>query len=362
MKVLYVTRKFPPTVGGMENVAAWLYEQLATRATVKLIKFGGANKYLPVVFPWLVLRAVFTGWIFRPDIIYVQDGLMGAATPIFRALLRRPVVATIHGTEMVYKNPLYVKTVIPALGHLNAVGVISRATEELVNAKLPGIPTQVIHWGAKDEFYRVGDQEQIRRTLESEIGVDIVGKPVIYLAGRMTERKGARWFVENVMPPLKQQIPELVCLIAGQGKDYEATKEAIERLELSDSVHLLGYVHGEKRALLYNAANLFIMPNRSGYGFEGFGMVAVEVTSCGTPAVVGEFAGTVDAVIDNKTGWLVPVDDAKAYLEKIVSEIKNPSLDRANVRAATLAAYDWDKTADMYLTLFDNTIEASRNK
>jgi hypothetical protein len=58
MKILYVTRKFPPTVGGMENVAAWLYEELAQRETVKLIKFGGANKYLPIVFPYLVVRTV----------------------------------------------------------------------------------------------------------------------------------------------------------------------------------------------------------------------------------------------------------------------------------------------------------------
>ncbi|QQS18918.1 hypothetical protein IPL68_02550 [Candidatus Saccharibacteria bacterium] len=61
MKILYVTRKFPPTVGGMENVAAWLYDELAKRADVKLIKFGGANKWLLVVFPWLTLRAIATG-------------------------------------------------------------------------------------------------------------------------------------------------------------------------------------------------------------------------------------------------------------------------------------------------------------
>jgi glycosyltransferase involved in cell wall biosynthesis len=44
----------------------------------------------------------------------------------------------------------------------------------------------------------------------------------------------------------------------------------------------------------------------------------------------------------------------KAYLEKIVNEVKNPSLDRAEVRTATLKAYDWDKTAEAYLKLFED--------
>jgi hypothetical protein len=52
----------------------------------------------------------------------------------------------------------------------------------------------------------------------------------------------------------------------------------------------------------------------------------------------------------------------KAYLEKIVNEVKNPSLDRAKVRTATLQAYDWNKTAEAYLGLFAETIEASRKR
>ena len=359
MKILYVTRKFPPTVGGMENVAAWLYEELAARETVKLIKFGGTNKYLPVVFPWLVCRALVAGWLIRPDIIYVQDGLMGAATPIFKLLLRRPVVATIHGSEMVYNNPLYVKTVIPALRRLSVAVAISGATKEKVQEKLPGVPTQIIHWGAKDDFYLRVDRERIRKALGGSIGVDMVGRPVIYLAGRMTGRKGARWFVEQVMPGLLTEIPDLICLIAGEGKDYEATKASINRLGIEKSVHLLGYALGDQRKQLYNAADLFIMPNRDGFGFEGFGMVAIEATSCGTPAIVGAFAGTVDAVIEGKTGWLIPVDDTKAYLRKIVSEVNRPSLSRSDVRRETLQAYDWDRTAGAYLTLFDNTINTS---
>jgi glycosyltransferase involved in cell wall biosynthesis len=357
MKILYVTRKFPPTVGGMENVAAWLYEALKDRADIKLIKFGGANKWLPLVFPWLTLRALLTGWIFRPDVIYVQDGLMGAATPIFRILLRRPVVATIHGTEMVYKNPLYVKTVIPALKRLNAAAVISRATEDKVQGKLPAVPTRLVHWGVHDDWY-LEDRTTARNKLGEYLGLDLANRPLIILVGRLIERKGALWFVENVVPSLRADIPNLACVVAGKGKDFEAITAAVERLGLQESVYLPGYVLGDNLKYLYNAADLFVMPNRHGFGFEGFGMVVTEATSCGTPAVIGEYSGVTDAVIDGVTGWLVPVDEVKPYLEKIVNEVKTPTLDRAKIRAATLEAYDWDKTAEAYLQLFSDTVES----
>lgn len=352
MKILYVTRKFPPTVGGMENVAAWLYEELAQRETVKLIKFGGANKYLPIVFPYLVVRAVLTGWVFRPDVIYVQDGLMGAAAPIFRTLLRRPVVMTIHGTEMVYKNPLYVKTVIPALRRVSAVAAISRATEEKVHEKLPGVPTRRINWGVHDDWYVPESRASVRKKLGDNLSIALGDRPLIVLVGRLVERKGALWFVENVMSRLREELPDIACIIAGKGKDYDAVATAIETHDLQDTVYLPGYVLGENLKYLYNAADVFVMPNRPGFGFEGFGMVVTEATSCGVPAVIGNYSGVTDALVDGKTGWLVPVDDVNAYLEKIVSQVKKPSFKRADVRRETLKVYNWDKTAAAYIDFF----------
>lgn len=360
MKILYVTRKFPPTVGGMENVAAWLYEELKDKVDVRLIKFGGANKYLPVVFPWLTFRAVIKGWVFRPDVIYVQDGLMGAATPILKALLRRPVVATIHGTEMVYKNPLYIKTVLPALKHLSAAAVISRATEEKVHQKVPAVPTQLIRWGVHDDWY-LEDRETARKKLGKALGVDLTNRPLIVLVGRLIERKGALWFVENVVPKLRKELPNIACVIAGKGKDYDLIVAAVERLGLQNTVYLPGYVLGDNLKYLYNAADLFVMPNREGFGFEGFGMVVTEASSCGTPAVIGNYSGVTDALVDGKTGWLVPVDDVKAYLETIVNEVKKPTFKRTDVRKETLKTYDWHRTTDAYLKLFSEVIKTSKN-
>lgn len=361
MKVLYVTRKFPPTVGGMENVAAWLYEALEPKATVKLVKFGGANKYLPLVYPWLFVRALATGLVMRPDVIYIQDGVMGPIGAALKCLLRRPVVVTIHGTEMVYTNALYANTVLPALRRLDGAVVISRATDEKAAEKLGNVPRRLIHWGIKDDIYMPEEKQVLRRRLGDKVGISLEGRPLICLVGRLIGRKGALWFVENVMPELARQVPDIACVIGGKGEEEAPIAEAIGRLELADNVYAIGYVLGENRRLLYNAADIFVMPNRKGFGFEGFGMVAIEASSCGTPVAVGKFSGVTDAVVDGKTGWLLPVDDVGAYVSKLTSELRKPTLPREAVRRASLEEYDWNKTADGYLTFFDEIITVQRS-
>lgn len=362
MKILYVTRKFPPSVGGMENVAAWLYEALAPKATVTLIKFGGANKYLPIVYPWLLCRALVAGWRVRPDIVYVQDGLMGPMGVVLRVLLRRPVVVTIHGTEMVYNNPLYKAIVFPTLRRLNGAAVISRATGEELVKKLPRIPHRLIHWGVKDDLYINESRSVLRSRLGEGLGIGLEDRPTICLVGRLIERKGALWFVKNVMPALVRQVPDIACIIAGRGEEEESIKTSIQRLGLQENVYAVGYMLGENRRLLYNAADIFVMPNRRGFGFEGFGMVAVEASSCGTPVAAGAFSGVTDAVVDGKTGWLLPPEDVAAYVTRLTDELHSPSLRRENVRKATLKAYDWDKTADEYLAFFSEIVSAAQKR
>ncbi len=356
MRILYVTRKFPPSVGGMENVAAWLYEAFVPKATVTLIKFGGANKYLPFIYPWLLCRALFAGWRERPDIIYVQDGLMGPMGVMLRTLLRCPVVVTIHGTEMVYANPLYTKIVFPALRCLDGAAVISRATDEKAAEKLPGVPRRLIHWGIKDDIYIDEPRAVLRRRLGDALGISLENRPTICLVGRLIERKGAFWFVENIMPKLVEQVPDIICIVAGKGEEEESMGAVIKRRGLGNNVYMVGYVLGENRRLLYNAADIFVMPNRKGFGFEGFGMVAIEASSCGTPVAAGAFSGVTDAVVDGKTGWLLPVDDVSAYVTRLKNELQKPSLKREDIRATTLKEYDWDATADAYLAFFEKIV------
>ncbi len=356
IKILFVTRKFPPAVGGMENVAAELYKRLSEKTDVQLAaikgKKGGKSILLPFAYLGLFFRTIRVGYRQMPDVIYAQDGVMAPMGRLLRWLFQRPVVITIHGSEVAYGNPIYRKLIFPSLKRMDRAVVISTGTAELTRTAMPKLPLSKVVWGSDDSFYIAEDMVSLRAKLEAELGVSLQGRPLMYHAGRLTERKGAVWFVENVMPKLVERMPSIMCLIAGDGKDAARLAETIQRLNLSDNVVALGTVLGETRRRLYNAADLFVMPNIPGYGFEGFGMVAVEASSCGTPVVASAYEGIKDAVVEGKTGWLLPPKDAEAFVEKITSELTHPSLNRAAIRETTLKTYDWVRTADEYLAIF----------
>src|SRR5690606_3881294 len=115
MHILFITRKYPPSKGGMENAAFELYTALAANSQnrVKLIKWGGSNALLPVVY--LVLFARSLAYILgnEPDVIYLQDGVMAPLGWLLRLLTRLPTVMTIHGKEATYANPVYKIIVVP---------------------------------------------------------------------------------------------------------------------------------------------------------------------------------------------------------------------------------------------------------
>lgn len=356
MKVLFVTRKYPPSVGGMENVARDLYEALRPLASVRLVAYGGKNLYLPFIYPWLLVRSLIRGLRDRPDIVYVQDGVMAPLGLLLKFLLRRPVVVTIHGKEVTYKNGLYRRLVLPALARLDHAVTISEHTAETLHDLLPKLPASIITWGVHDEQYLTKPRAHTRREAVKLMGREprqLVHSSLLLTSGRLVRRKGVKWFIESALPELVEQSPNVVYVVVGDGEDAQAIKDAVAAAKLQSHVVLLGYVSDKERNVLFNAADLFVMPNIAVPGdMEGFGVVALEASSCGTPVIAAGLEGIKNAVVPGKTGFLLPPGDSNAFVAKIAAELKQPSLPRNGVRSYTLARYNWEQTAKQYLALF----------
>lgn len=63
------------------------------------------------------------------------------------------------------------------------------------------------------------------------------------------------------------------------------------------------------------AADIFVLPSYR----EGFGSVIIEAAACGIPSVAYRIDGVVDAVVDGRTGILVPVRDVDALAVAMLS-------------------------------------------
>lgn len=361
MRILFITRKFPPSTGGMENAAYELYEALRQTHDVRLVKWGGSNMWLPVVYPWLLVQAVVLGLRKKPDVVYLQDGIMAPLGTVVKMLLGRPTVMTIHGLEVTYRNPIYRLIVLPLIGRQNRLVAVSTASAAELGRLFPHVKVDVVWNGLRDSFYNPGDKAEARKQIVKQtcLPAAAVNGKLLYTNGRLVARKGVAWFVDEVIPQLDNDV---YYLVSGTGREQErqAIEWAIARHGLQDHVKLLGRISNELRGLLYNNADMFVMPNVPiAHDMEGFGLVALEAASCGTLVVASKLEGIQDAIKHGKNGLLVAPRNADEYVQCISAELQAPSLKAVAIRDYTLSHYSWQETARQYTAAFESVARSS---
>lgn len=353
----------------METAAYELYSALQDgNSEVDLVAWGGSNKWLPVVYFWLFGRALVSVLTLRPDVIFLQDGVMAPLGWALKLLTRRPTLIVIHGLEVTHKNALYRLLVFPFIERQTAFAAVSEGTKQAAVASLGrvgGERVEVIHNGLSDVFYSAGPRDEQLRIVAQEADLALQGlhrSRILVTAGRLVKRKGVSWFVDNVMPRIVADDPGILYLVAGSGPQRTEIELAINRNGLTDNVKLLGRVSDECLKALYNMADVFLMPNvRVPNDIEGFGLVAVEAASCGALVVASDLEGISDAVVNGKNGYLVPAGDASAYTTIITRELAERTQSPDSVRRYTLDHYSWAETATAYRSLIGSLLGSGRS-
>jgi glycosyltransferase involved in cell wall biosynthesis len=354
MVLLFITRKFPPSRGGMEKVAFELSNHLSALINVKIVKYGGSNKWLPIVIPYLLARAIGILLTKHIDVIYLEDGLLSPLGLILK-LFRKPVVITIHGRDIAYDNVVYQMIIPRCLKRLSRVICVSNAIKDqclkrgINNDKLVVIPN-----GISDEYYLNGQKQAARNKLERVLGITFGNKKILLSVGRFVKKKGIHWFLTEVMPKLSKA--DCVYVIAGDGVMSPLIKQIISDNNLGNSVMLTGWANTELLKILYNSGDIFVMPNIPvDDDMEGFGLVALETASCGLPVVASNLEGITEAIKDGKNGFLIEPGNASEYFMKL-SQLLKDDIYRINfgaqARHYTLENYGWEKMAELYLGEF----------
>ena len=319
---LFITRKFPPAVGGMETLASNVWEALRTvEPDALLIAHGGSVARTPLWLPGAAVRLAVLTVRRRVGAVLCGDVLLyGLVGPILR-LTGVPHAVMAMGLDVTYDNALYRRTILPGLRRAPRVLAISSATADAVRgAGVDPDRIEVIAMGLPDPGVDRADAEAARSRLHAELGLD-PEVPIVVTVGRLVPRKGVAWFVSEVVPQLHGDVHYVV---AGDGPDAEAIESAVQRLGLASRVHLLGRVSDERRSLLMSGADLFVQPNVPVAGdMEGFGLVAIEAAMHGTVVLASELEGLRDAVEDSVTGRLIPAEDAARWASEVTGLLED---------------------------------------
>lgn len=354
-------------IGGMQRVAVDLHDALSTSPghDVRMLVLRSAwneRGYRTPLFLAGALRDIRRMARAKEIEAILFSSMVTATLAVpLEKLLRRNSIATasivngLDATTPTWPYPLLVRRVFQAL---DVVMPISEATARACSARgLDANRSSVVPLGIRtDRFAGPIDRETARQRITPR-GSN--ARLILCTVGRLVPRKGAAWFVANVMPLLPDDV---VYLIAGEGPDRARIEAAIAQHSLGDRVRLLGAISDEDLESLYHGADLFVMPNVPvANDMEGFGLVLLEAGLCGLPAVAADIEGIRDVITEGENGSLVQSGDAQGFRDRILSWYNDPSalrLASARARAHTIERFAWDGVVERYLKIIEGLLSS----
>ena len=335
-----VTRKYPPSLGGMERQSFELTTRLARRRPTTIFAIR-PKQSLPAFFAAAALR-IFTACA-RGDVrlLHLGDGVLAPLARIARAF-RVPAIVTLHGLDVVHDSTSYRvwRRALPyAADHYVCVSEATRAAA--IARGIEGGRTSVIRNGVDAQ-----DATLARRR----------DGACLLFVGRLVRRKGLAWFIRAVLPALAVDRPALRFVVIGEGPERENVLRAAFEAGVEARVRMLGAVGDAEKADWFARATACVLPNiHVNRDIEGFGLVALEAAGAGCPVFAAALEGLVDAVVDGVTGTLLPAQDAPAWIAALGACLDDPE---AAARAGEIARghvqrfFGWEGVADAYEALF----------
>jgi len=198
------------------------------------------------------------------------------------------------------------------------------------------VPTPVI----SDEIFQLAEAKLEPKSSISNFDAN---KPYLLGAGRLHFQKDFQTLIE-AFSIISKENNDLSLLILGEGEERKALEQLISDLNLSDRVHLPGFV--ENPFYYFARASTFVLSSK----FEGMPNVLIQALAFGTPSVATNCkSGPIEISEDGRYCKIVPVSDSKAMADAIRESIKSePNREAAN---AMINRFGIKNAVDEYLAI-----------
>jgi glycosyltransferase involved in cell wall biosynthesis len=179
-------------------------------------------------------------------------------------------------------------------------------------------------------------------------------RPVMLYVGRVAFEKNIG-FLLKMTARLKQEMPEVLLLVAGEGPALTPLKREAEQLGLSGNVLFVGYLD-RKRELpdCYRAANLFVFSSRT----ETQGLVLLEAMAQGVPVLALAEMGTRDVLREGR-GAMIAAHEVEDFAAKALQLLRHPEGAMHLGKLGKEYAGEWSAgaLAEKKLDFYQRTIE-----
>jgi glycosyltransferase involved in cell wall biosynthesis len=189
--------------------------------------------------------------------------------------------------------------------------------------------------------------------IKQQIGID--SKLCVLFVGRLIPRKGLTFLVEAAKRIVKEYV-QTTFLIVGDGPQKNHIISYLEKTNLTDNFVFLGDVNERVLPLLYNCADVFVLPSIQ----EGQGIALLEAQATAKPVVAFDVGGVREAVVNGETGLLMKPDSCE-LAEAVMKLLGNWSLREtigSKGRKFIVDNFSWDVCARKMLKVYQEAFAA----
>ena len=188
-------------------------------------------------------------------------------------------------------------------------------------------------------------------------------RPTILFAGNITLNKGVKTVFDAVLQ-LRPKYLDIRLQILGKADDDlpQELQSYACRTGAAANVEFPEFIDRARIPEFYRQAHVFASPAQHEPGVAN---VYLEAMACGCPVVASTTGGAPEAIVDGKTGVLVPLNDVEATAAALDRVLGNASLRRQMGEAGRKRVEEYfamDKCALRVLAAYQKAIDRSRKK
>ncbi|MDV2886319.1 glycosyltransferase [Alkalihalophilus pseudofirmus] len=263
----------------------------------------------------------------------------GMLARLFKKLFKAKLVVTSHGGDierMAKKNEKtreYTKQILQESDEVIAVG--HKLYEQILNEyHVPESKLTLLNMGVNREIFKPVDKEAAKKQLK----MDSDRKAIVFI-GNLIKEKGILELL-TAYKAIKASDPSVSLYLIGNEKKTEFKAELLATIKEQgiQDVTIRPAVSQPEAAQYMSAADVFVLPSH----LEGFGLVALEAMSCGTP-VVGSRVGGLEYLLEGGYGELVEPKSPDSLKEGLKKVLEDNELAETYIKAGSKRAEEFDQ-------------------
>jgi glycosyltransferase involved in cell wall biosynthesis len=190
------------------------------------------------------------------------------------------------------------------------------------------------------------DSMEIADIKPSKVHSDVI------FAGRLIKEKNVDLLIRSI-EIVKKHVPNIVCLIVGNGPERENLEKLATELDLIGNIKFMDFLTDHDDLISYiKSSNLFVLPSTR----EGFGIVVLESNASGIPVVVvkDKMNAACELIHEGVNGFISNFSEEKMAEKILIGIQKNLAMRDDCLNMAK--TFDWNQIILKLEKFYENSI------